>query len=177
MAFFPNASSHVHAIFRTAFGVRSQTPHELRCEPFIVDPATRPTIHISNMLKLRAILSFAIALVGVAAQLPEGATSAGLSYSASGDGSGAGDQPIVTEAPTTEPTTAPTRTPAATKKATTTSSSSGSGSAGDTIEAPYFAGEVPCWGKCDRSSICAPGSTCKALASGISLCYPVYDYM
>lgn len=136
------------------------------------------------MLKLRAILSFAIALVGVAAQLHEGAASAGLSYSASGDGSGAGDQPIVTET-TTEPTaastrppTAPTRTPAATKKATTTSSSSGSGGAGDTIEAPYFAGEVPCWGKCDiSSSICAMGSTCKALASGISLCYPVYDDM
>ncbi|KAG7385127.1 hypothetical protein PHYPSEUDO_001840 [Phytophthora pseudosyringae] len=114
------------------------------------------------MLKLRVVISFAVAtlmalasLDGVAAQLADNEPS----YSGSGDAEH-------TTAPHTEAAEAGDigHTPTPTTAATTSGSGTDTASAGD--------GVVPRWGHCEVNPMCAAGSYCKTLSNGISLCYP-----
>ncbi|KAG7382952.1 hypothetical protein PHYBOEH_010163 [Phytophthora boehmeriae] len=123
------------------------------------------------MLKLRVVLSFLLAAMGILSSLDSVSAQAPpiheYSYSGSGDSHDAGDLPSVTQSPSTAHEAAPTgsstttnQTPAPTTKTPTASSGSGIGD-----------GTVPRWGVCEENSNCEAGTFCKTL-DNISLCYP-----
>ncbi|KAE9017982.1 hypothetical protein PR003_g13395 [Phytophthora rubi] len=117
------------------------------------------------MLKLRVVLSFAVAVLvtlttldNVAAQTLDQLSQADEpSYSGSGDTyvAGGAGEPVVEEPPP-EYDNIPSSTKATPTKTSGTSS-------GET---------VPRWGPCDENAKCVKHTYCKLLSSGMSICYP-----
>lgn len=122
------------------------------------------------MLKLRVVLSFAVAVLVSLSTLDHVAAQASQadnepSYTGSGDG-GETAEPVVEEPPP-EYNYTPSPTKTAANKA-----SSGSGASSNTIQFPTGGGTVPQWGPCDANAKCAKHTYCKLLSSGTSICYP-----
>ncbi|GMF10411.1 unnamed protein product [Phytophthora lilii] len=129
------------------------------------------------MLKLRVVLSFAVAtlvaltsLDGVMAQVvdEQPQTTEEPSYSGSGDVADAGHTIAPSNAPAADDAG---YTPSPTKPKRE-ASGSGSSSSPATIEFPDGDDVVPRWGNCDKKPKCAKGTFCKTIANGMSLCYP-----
>ncbi|KAJ8535113.1 hypothetical protein ON010_g13625 [Phytophthora cinnamomi] len=133
-------------------------------------PNSPPGRHapVISMLKLRVVLSFAVAALVTLTSLDNAAAQAvgqasqadnEPSYTGSGDASVAGEtaEPVVEEPPSEYD-----YTPSPTEPAPTTSSSG----------SDYSADIVPRWGPCDDNVRCHKHTYCKLLSSGISICYP-----
>ncbi|KAE8898495.1 hypothetical protein PF003_g17540 [Phytophthora fragariae] len=138
-----------------------------RSRPSTSHFASRSAVHAPeiSMLKLRVVLSFAVAVLvtlttlgNAAAQTLDPPSQADEpSYSGSGDtyDAGGAGEPVVEEPPPEyDNTPSPT-------KATPTKTSGTSG-----VET------VPRWGPCDENVKCVKHTYCKLLSSGMSICYP-----